>query len=230
MGWAGQGPPERGCRPGQAEPRPLLGLQPDAPPTCVSAFPRLQHRRRHLLAPDPRAQGRGRPDERPPAPHWPRRRSCFSWSAWPASTPDIRHLLLLDPPTFPSDPQLCPSQFREERNSGCWLAKGPPPEKLRAPREGAAGAERGHVLGPPCPKPPTPTTALGPPAPPRLQPSTLCSKLPLVSPRAGSLGLTDGGGAGSRAHWKGHPPCTVVGPRPLAFRFGHCPVQWPSVC
>lgn len=30
-GWAGQGPPERGCRPGQAEPRPLLGLQPDAP-------------------------------------------------------------------------------------------------------------------------------------------------------------------------------------------------------
>ena len=66
------------------------------------------------------------------------------------------------------------------------------------------------------------------PPPPHLQPSTLCSKLPLVSPRAGSLGLTDGGGAGSRARRKGHPPCTVAGPSlwPSDLDTLSCPVAF----
>ena len=205
-------------------PRPVFQLSQD----CST-------RRRHLLAPDPRARGRGRPDERPPAPHWPCRRSCFSWSAWPACTPDIRHLLLLDPPASPSDPQLCPSQFREERNSGCWLAKAPPPEKLQAPREGAAGAEKGHVPGPPCQEPPTPATALAPPnSPPPPRPTCsppLCAVNSLWCLHVLALwGSLTGEGQGAGPVGKAIRPAQWQGPASGLQIWTLCPVQWPSVC
>eukprot|EP00070_Physeter_catodon_P027914 XP_028334808.1 lymphocyte-specific protein 1 isoform X10 [Physeter catodon] len=222
--------PGPGSGPGKGASSSSCFLRRVQPPSWGLAFPRLRHRRRHLLAPDPRAQGRGRPDERPPPPTPdPAEEAASHGLPGPQAPPTSATSRSWTLRPLPLTPSSAPHSSGRKGT----LAVGWPKDHF----------QRSHKLPGKVQPVQREATCRGlrvkshqhpqrhwTPHPPRLQPSTLCSKLPPVSPCAGSLGLTDGGGPGSRARWKGHPPCTVAGPRPLAFRFGHSVLSSDLLC